>query len=444
MLDARRRAAPRARPCRVQCRRPADACCRAAGAGGRRRARRRPPSRPRLDGHRRHRSRRPAVDGPPAALRRRVRPGRPGVVAVRAGAQEPHPRGDRPLRARLSEPAQPLGSLSDAGRAARDHEAGRDRRSALRGRAPAHRGIALDRRARAGRRSPPALRAGLGRARGPGAGAARRARHPAEAARALHRRAQQEVEPGRLPVHRHAPSGALDDRGQRHLQRLVRRRRSGGRSGQRQLREGARRRTRRARRLLRRAARRRHQDGRHADRLQAVARRARGSVAAQLGRALRARLGAAVRHVRAAHHGRRSHRALRDPRAGPAARRRRAGQPRGPAGRREPVARRPRRRRPPDAVSLLAEGSEDLHLHDPRQRAVARGTDRRDHGRRSGARRGRSGPPPACRAGGPTIPAPAAAEGVHHGAGTVSQWRREFLADFAARLERARTPAATR
>ena len=264
---------------------------RAAGAGGRRRARRRPPSRPRLDRHRRHRSRRPAVDGPPAALRRRVRPGRPGVVAVRAGAQEPHPRGDRPLRARLSEPAEPLGSLSDAGRAARDHEAGRDRGGALRGGAPAHRGIALDRRARAGRRSPPALRAGLGRARGSGAGAARRARHPAEAARALHRRPQQEVEPGCLPVHRHAPSGALDDRGQRHLQRVVRRRRSGGRSGQRQLREGARRRTRRARRLLRRAAGRRHQDGRHADGLQAVARRARGSDAAQLGRALRAGVG---------------------------------------------------------------------------------------------------------------------------------------------------------
>jgi len=36
-------------------------------------------------------------------------------------------------------------------------------------------------------------------------------------------------------------------------------------------------------------------------------------------------------------------------------------------------------------------------------------------------------------------PAPAAAEGVHHGAGTVSQWRRDFLADFAARLDRART-----
>jgi hypothetical protein len=37
-------------------------------------------------------------------------------------------------------------------------------------------------------------------------------------------------------------------------------------------------------------------------------------------------------------------------------------------------------------------------------------------------------------------PAPASAEGVHQGAATVSRWRREFLADFAARLERARTP----
>jgi hypothetical protein len=40
-------------------------------------------------------------------------------------------------------------------------------------------------------------------------------------------------------------------------------------------------------------------------------------------------------------------------------------------------------------------------------------------------------------------PAPAAAEGVHHVAGTVSQWRREFLADFAARMERVR-PASAR
>ena len=39
-------------------------------------------------------------------------------------------------------------------------------------------------------------------------------------------------------------------------------------------------------------------------------------------------------------------------------------------------------------------------------------------------------------------PAPAAAEGVHHGAGTVSQWRRAFLADFAARLQRVRSAAA--
>ena len=39
-------------------------------------------------------------------------------------------------------------------------------------------------------------------------------------------------------------------------------------------------------------------------------------------------------------------------------------------------------------------------------------------------------------------PAPAAAEGVHHGAGTVSQWRRAFLADFEARLQRVRSAAA--
>jgi Protein of unknown function (DUF1593) len=40
-------------------------------------------------------------------------------------------------------------------------------------------------------------------------------------------------------------------------------------------------------------------------------------------------------------------------------------------------------------------------------------------------------------------PSPAAAEGVHHGARTVNQWRREFLADFAERLRWAQTPATT-
>jgi hypothetical protein len=39
-------------------------------------------------------------------------------------------------------------------------------------------------------------------------------------------------------------------------------------------------------------------------------------------------------------------------------------------------------------------------------------------------------------------PAPSAAEGVHLGARTVSQWRRAFLADFAARMRRTQTPAA--
>jgi hypothetical protein len=39
-------------------------------------------------------------------------------------------------------------------------------------------------------------------------------------------------------------------------------------------------------------------------------------------------------------------------------------------------------------------------------------------------------------------PSPAVAEGVHQGSRTVSQWRGEFLRDFAARLERCRAPAA--
>ena len=38
-------------------------------------------------------------------------------------------------------------------------------------------------------------------------------------------------------------------------------------------------------------------------------------------------------------------------------------------------------------------------------------------------------------------PSPAVAEGVHQGARTVSQWREEFLRDFAQRLERCRTAA---
>lgn len=38
-------------------------------------------------------------------------------------------------------------------------------------------------------------------------------------------------------------------------------------------------------------------------------------------------------------------------------------------------------------------------------------------------------------------PSPALAEGPHHGARTINQWRGDFLRDFAARLERCRTPA---
>lgn len=38
-------------------------------------------------------------------------------------------------------------------------------------------------------------------------------------------------------------------------------------------------------------------------------------------------------------------------------------------------------------------------------------------------------------------PSPEAAEGIHQGARTISVWREEFLRDFAARLDRCRTPA---
>ena len=59
---------------------------------------------------------------------------------------------------------------------------------------------------RAAQRSAAALRAGLGRHRRPRAGAARRARHPAETARLLHRRPEQDVERRRLQLHRAASS----------------------------------------------------------------------------------------------------------------------------------------------------------------------------------------------------------------------------------------------
>lgn len=40
-------------------------------------------------------------------------------------------------------------------------------------------------------------------------------------------------------------------------------------------------------------------------------------------------------------------------------------------------------------------------------------------------------------------PSPAMAEGIHHGAKSVSQWREDFLRDFAVRLERCARPAST-
>ena len=379
--------------------------CRAAGARGRRRARRRPPSRPRLDRHRRHRSRRSAVDGPPAALRRRVRPGRPGVVAVRAGTQEPHPRGDRPLRARLSEPAHATRiAIRRRTRCARSRSRARPRWRPYAGvRQPTEGSRWIIERARAADPRPLYVLVWGG---------------IEDLAQALHD--APDILP-KLRVHfiggpnkkwspdayqyivTHHPALWMIEANATY-NGLVRRRRPGGRPGQRRLRAGARRGPRRARRLLRRPAGRRHQDGRHADGLQAVARRSRGSDAAELGRPLRARLGTAVRHLRAAHHGGRSHRALRDPRAGPAARRRRATASRGVAGGREPVARRPRRR----ARAACGFASRRRKRRPTPTRSAATCRRSRDGPARSRPSIRRPtrprGRPPACRAGGPTIP----------------------------------------
>ena len=181
--------------------------------------------------------------------------------------------------------------------------------------------VRVDRPVRAAGRSAAALGAGVGRDRGSGPGAARCARHPAQAPRLLHRRAEQEVERRCLSVHRDPPSAAVDHRGQRDLSRLVRRRQPGGRVGQQGVRRRARRGPRRARRFLRDAARRHDQDGGLALRRLPAARDARGPVAARLGRAIRPGLGAAACGVHPAHRHGGPDRAVRRLRAGPAARR---------------------------------------------------------------------------------------------------------------------------
>lgn len=40
-------------------------------------------------------------------------------------------------------------------------------------------------------------------------------------------------------------------------------------------------------------------------------------------------------------------------------------------------------------------------------------------------------------------PSPAVAEGIHHGAKSVSQWREQYLRDFAARMARCARPASS-
>ena len=131
-----------------------------------------------------------------------------------------------------------------------DHQAGRDRVGAARqafGRATEGSDWIV-RSARA-RRPASAVGAGVGRHRRSGPGAARRARHPAEAPRLLHRRPEQDVERRRLRLHRAAAPRAVDDRGELDVSRMVHRRQPGRRVGQLGVRRAARRRARRARRI---------------------------------------------------------------------------------------------------------------------------------------------------------------------------------------------------
>ena len=144
--------------------------------------------------------------------------------------------------------------------------------------------LRLDRPVRAARRPEAAVRPGLGRDRGPRPGPARRPRHPAEAPRLLHRRAEQDVERRCLQLHRGEPPGPVDHRGELHLSRLVRRRQPGGRVGEHGVRGGARRRPRRARGVLRGASWRARSRWATARRSAVAARRSDGSVATGLGR----------------------------------------------------------------------------------------------------------------------------------------------------------------
>ena len=182
---------------------------------------------------------------------------------------------------------------------------------------------------------------------------------------------------------------------------------------------------------------RRHQDGRHADRVQAVARYSRGSVAAQLGWALRAglerpfatfeRLTTAADRI--------EHFAILElvlplgdgAPANPEARL--VVENQSLVGHVDDARRMRFRFSPKEAKTYTYTIRGNVPSLEGRTGAITSVYSASDAAKKPSANLPRWWA---------DDPAPAAAEGVHHGAGTVSQWRREFLADFAVRLERAR------
>ena len=245
----------------------------------------------------------------------------------------------------------------------------------------------MARRLRAPRRPAAPARPGLGWDRGSGPGAPRRAGDPAQAAGLLDRRAQQEVESRRLPVHRRSPSRSVHDRVECDLPRLVRGRPSVRPVGQPGLRRSTHRGQGPSGRLLRQQEGRR-QDGGHAVGGMGARGHPGRSFAARVGRTLRAGVGAPPQPLRGHAHDSRPHGGLRHPRAHPAHRRRRAPPTRGGAGGGESEADGPRTRRRIDAVPLLSEGCRRLPVRGCGQRARPRRADRRDHGVPALARRG--------------------------------------------------------
>ena len=166
------------------------------------------------------------------------------------------------------------------------------------------------------------------------------------------------------------------------------------------------------------------------------------SVQARLGRAVRARLGASL--CPASTGSRRRRIAWKSSASSNSRSRLGTDAPEKPEAqlrRRKPVAHRSRGRGQDHAVPLLPERGEGVHAS--RSAAMCP---------RSTARLAASPPchPAPELAQHPSAkfpnwwtddPSPEFAEGPHHGAKTVSRWREEFLRDFAARMDRCKTPA---